>query len=128
MSEVMFSMELKAGVDADLVAEQLRARLSQLETVADVDAQPNSERTGLESVTVFVTSVVGLITLVGTATSGLTTIVANLRKLVTEIKGLMSDLGITKAEIEVAGKKVAVDDLTDADLETLAAKTQSNQG
>ena len=110
MPEINLLFEFKDRKNLDDAARQIEARLGALDAVDDVEAMPTDMRiTGAEvAAAIAVTAVV--------VRSGRDA-VAEVRKLVTELKGLLADLrDLKNVYLDIGKKRVPVDKLDEKEL------------
>jgi hypothetical protein len=93
----------------DQIAHTLEDRLSHLEMVEEVEATPETSKqwrmTGLE-----IAAAIGVTVLIVRSSREL---VGEVRKLVTEIKGLMVDLhDLKKVYVDLGAKRIPIDELS----------------
>lgn len=119
MAGVIFKLESpdqdQAGVNEKV--QLIQERLKQLDVVEDAEATPDVQRlTGLEVVAAIAIGV----QIVGKSGE----LVGGLRKLISEVKKLAAELGLTNAAIEIGGKQVPIaeaEKMTDEKLQEAAA-------
>lgn len=115
MPHVALHFEMAPGTDKVQVQraeEQLRQLLSGLESVQEVATRPEEMRfTGLE----IVAAISATILIVKTSRE----LIDETRKLIATIKGLVGDIGFKGISVDVADKRVSIDELTDEHLKEL---------
>jgi hypothetical protein len=104
-AEINLHFEFADGADLDEAAEQIEARLGGLEGVADVEAMPTDMRlTGAE--------VVAAIAVTAMVVRSGRDVIAEIRKLVVEAKGLLGDLrDLKNVYVDIGKKRVPIDKL-----------------
>jgi len=113
VAEVLFHLELSDEQNVDGKAEAIQQRLSELDSVNDVEAVREEPRlTGLEVVAAIAVGI--------QIAKGGNELVAQLRKLIPEIRRLIGDIkGVKNIVVEVGGKRVPVGELNDQHLEEI---------
>lgn len=109
MNPVMFRLELDDPDRAGQVAELVERRLRELDDVEQAQAEPEE----LHDLAATVTVVAAAVSL----TPGGSELVAQARRFIEELKGLLSDIhGLGRAVVVVGAEEVELDDLTDQQL------------
>ena len=114
MAELLLHFEVTDSKEAPATAQALEKRLGQLPGVSEAEALPEESRlTGLE--------IVGAISAAVVIVRHGRELVTELNKLLPELKKLVGEVkGLKNAFVEVGPKRVALDQLTAADIEELA--------
>lgn len=116
MADLLLHFEFEPGADLEAAASELRERLAALDTVEAVDARPEDARiTGLE--------IAGAIAVGIQIVHGSTKILAEMRRLIVELKRLHGEVkGLRTIAVDVKTKPVKIDQVTDDDLTHLSTK------
>jgi hypothetical protein len=104
MTEMTLHAELPEGADAQKLAEELRGRLADLSEVNEVVAAPEAIRSAAE--------VLAAIAITVSIIKGAGDIAAALHDAIPKIKLVLRELRIVKAQIEVVGELVSIDEVT----------------
>ncbi len=114
MAELALHFEMSHGTDLTQAADSLQERLMGLPSVEEVAALPEAPRfTGLE-VLVAVAITVKIVHATGS-------LVEELRRLLQQVKGLVGDVkDLKNITVDVGPKRVALSELTDAQMQQLA--------
>jgi copper chaperone CopZ len=112
--EIALRFEFDKGTDLAQAADAIRERLSNVDGVSGVYADPEEPRiTGLE----IVAAIAVTIEVVQSVRRGVT----ELRKLLRELKALSSEVrGVQNVKLEVGKRKVPIGDVGEDDLKELA--------
>jgi hypothetical protein len=112
--EIAFRFEFDKGTDLAQAADTIRERLSKIDGISGVYADPEEPRiTGVE----IAAAIAVTIGVVHTVRTGVT----ELRKLLHELKALSSEIrGMQNVRLEVGKRKVPIDDVGEDDLKELA--------
>ena len=120
MTDLLLRFEFEPGTDLNAAARVIRERLEALDAVAAVDVRPEDARiiTGLE--------IVGAIAVGVEIVQGTRKLVAGMRRLIAEVKGLRGDIaGLRTIALDAGPKPIAIDDVTDNDIEQLIDEADS---
>jgi len=114
-AEINLRFEFADRTRLEEAAQQIEGRLRRLEAVNDVEAMPTDMRlTGAEIVAVV--AVTAMVVRSGRD------VVAEIRKLVTEVKGLLGDLrDLKNVYVDIGKKRVPIDKLDAQSLKELAS-------
>lgn len=116
MNLALFQFELEEGADAGGIAESMHNDLCSLESVNQVEFQRDESRIGVGEMVEILAAGVILV-------RGTTELVVSVRTLVEEVERLILKFpDIRAAFLEVCGRRVALQDLTEADLEELSSR------
>jgi len=103
MAEITLHVEIPKGADARKLAQEVQKRLAALSEVEEVAAAPESPRIAAE--------IIAGIAITVSIIKGSGEIADSLHKVIPKIKLVFQDLGLTNAEVEVAGENVPIDQL-----------------
>jgi hypothetical protein len=119
MTDLPLRFEFEPGTDLNAAARVIRERLEALDAVAAVDARREDARiTGLE--------IVGAIAVGVEIVQGTRKLVAGVRRLIAEVKGLRGDIaGLRTIALDAGPKPIAIDDVTDSDINQLINEADS---
>jgi hypothetical protein len=105
MTEISLSFEVTSVGDPQLAREAIADRLAIVPEIEDVSADVVEVTAGFADPVTLIAAAVVL-------TKGGTTLVASLRELIAELKGLRDDVhGVKAIRAKVGGKEVALDDV-----------------
>jgi hypothetical protein len=113
MGDLSLRFEFEPGTNLDAAARSIRERLAALDTVAAVDVRPENARiTGLE--------IVGAIAVAVEIVRGTRKFVAQVRRLMTELKEMRNDIGgLRTIALDGNPKPIMIDHVTDNDIAQL---------
>jgi hypothetical protein len=113
-AEINLYFEFHANAGLEEAAREIEDRLGKLEAVDEVEAMPTNPRiTGAE--------IVAAIAVTAMVVRGGRDAVAEIRKLVTEVKGLIGDLrDLKNAYVDVGRKRIPIDKLDAHELQALS--------
>jgi len=113
MAEIGITMhvELPEGADAQQLAKEIENRLSALEDVESVEAQPESTR--------MVAEVIAGIAVAVSLIKGTKDVAEGLHEAIPKIKLVLQDLGLLKVKAEVGREQVPLEKLTREDEEKM---------
>jgi hypothetical protein len=113
MAEMTMHVELPKGADAQQLSKEIQKRLSALNAVESVEAQPQSTRMAAE--------IIAGIAITVSVIKGSKDVAEALHEAIPKIKLVLQDLGLLKVKAEVAGEQVPLEKLTRAHEQKLAA-------
>jgi hypothetical protein len=113
MPEMTMHVELPKGADARQLAREIQNRLSALNAVESVEAQPQSTRMAAE--------IVAGIAITVSIIKGSKDVAEALHEAIPKIKLVLQDLGLVKVKADVAGEQVPLEKLTRAHEQSLCA-------
>jgi len=113
MADLTLRFEFDPGADLDSTARLIQKRLAAFDIVAAVDARPDDARiSGLE--------IVGAIAVGVQIVRGSLQFVAEVRRLIADLKGLKGNIaGLRTIALDAGPKPLAIDQVTDTDLAQL---------
>ena len=113
MAEMTLHVELPKGADAPKLAQEAARRLAALSDVEEVAAAPESTRIAAE--------IIAGIAITVSIIKGSGEIADALHKAIPKIKLVLRDLGLTNAQVEVAGKQVPIDRVSRSHLQKMSS-------
>jgi hypothetical protein len=114
MEPIYFDFEFSNDADPNTAAALLQKRLSDLEDVERVKAEPSVGRIGIGEVVVVISAIVGLV-------STSRQLVEETREFIKAVKELRAEIaGLNNVSVEVGTERIPIDDLTDEHIKTLA--------
>jgi hypothetical protein len=113
MAEMTLHVEPPEGADAQKLAHEVQKRLAALSDVEEVVAAPESTRIAAE--------IIAGIAITVSIIKGSGEIAEALHKAIPKIKLVLQDLGLTKAQVEVAGELVPINQLSRSDTQKMSA-------
>jgi hypothetical protein len=113
MAEMTLHVELPEGVNASELAQEVQERLAALSEVDEVEAAPESTRLAAE--------IIAGIAITVAVIKGTGEIADALHNAIPKIKGVLQDLGLLNATVEVAGELVPIDQVSRAHTQKMSA-------
>jgi ribosome-interacting GTPase 1 len=113
MAEMTLHVETPKDKDAQKLAQEIQRRLAALRDVEEVEAIPESTR--------FAAELIAGIAITVSIIKGSGEIAEALHKVIPKIKVVLQDLGLTKAQVEVAGDLVPIDEVTRSHTQKMSA-------
>jgi hypothetical protein len=113
-STLYFRFEFEDGADGEALARELQNRLARLDTVAEASAR--EERMRITGAEVVAAIAVGVLVVRGSRQ-----LVQEINLLLTEVAGMVRNIkGLTSGSVEVDGRAVALAEVDEKDVATLA--------
>ena len=114
MTVRILQFELEEHADTGTVANTLREQLSAIESVSEADTKPVETRLGVVETVSLITAGVVLLREAKTGVEAVTELLDAIKKLIEKVGE------VKQAYIEVRGRKVPIDEVTEEDLQALS--------
>ena len=112
MAVMTLHVQLPEGAEAQELAQEVQERLAALSDIKEVAAAPESPRIAAE--------IIAGIAITVAIITGAGDIADALHKVIPKIKLVLQDLGLTNAQVEVAGEQVPIDEADLSDMEEMS--------
>ena len=113
MEKIRLHVQLPDGTDSRAVAAEIQRRLTALDEVDQAAARPESTRLAAE--------IIAGIAITVSLVKGAGELADALHQAIPKIRLVLQDLGLTGANVEVAGEQVPLEKMSRADAQKIAA-------